>query len=363
MLTSLSWVCWVFPNSVIAHQLGSGLNGLGLGVVGFDWSSICSYLGTPLASPWFSTANIAAGFSIFMYLIVPTAYTLNLYHARRFPIFSDGLFSSDDQKYNISAITDSNFHLDLEAYQRQGPLYLSTMFAMSYGIGFACLSATLVHVLLFHGSDILQLSKSVFQGKKIDIHTKIMRKNYKQVTEWWFLCILLFSITAATFVCEYYNDQLQLPWWGVMLACVVAVSFTLPVGIIRATTNQAPALNVITEYIIGYIYPGYPIAVMLFKVYGNMSMKQAIFFLQYFKLGHYMKIPPKSNVLGTGPRRIFGNLGHYSAINWFFLAGAIAPLVVWLAHKAFPDKPWIKLITMPVLLGALSEMPPATPSY
>ncbi|KAL5056513.1 hypothetical protein RYX36_037195 [Vicia faba] len=59
---------------------------------------------------------------------------------------------------------------------RQGPLYLSTMFVMSYGIGFACLSATLVHVLLFHGSNILQLSKSAFQGKKIDIHTKIMRK-------------------------------------------------------------------------------------------------------------------------------------------------------------------------------------------
>ena len=39
-------------------------------------------------------------------------------------------------------------------------------------------------------------------------------------------------------MCEYYNDQLQLPWWGVVLACAVAISFTLPVGIIRATTNQ-----------------------------------------------------------------------------------------------------------------------------
>jgi hypothetical protein len=82
-----------------------------------------------------------------------------------------------------------------------------------------------------------------------------------------------------------------------MLACVVALLFTLPVGIIRATTNQAPALNVITEYIIGYIYPGYPVAVMLFKVTGNVSMKQAIFFLQDFKLGHYMKIPPRAMFL------------------------------------------------------------------
>ncbi|KAI4357027.1 hypothetical protein L6164_001002 [Bauhinia variegata] len=149
----------------------------------------------------------------------------------------------------------------------------------------------------------------------------------------------------------------------------------------RATTNQAPGLNVITEYIIGYIYLGYPVANILFKVYGHVSMKQAIFFVQDFKLDHYMKIPPRAmfvaQVLGTiiaalvqlgtawwlidtipnicdrellpesrpwtcpgdhvfydasviwgliGPRRIFGDLGYYSAINWLFLAGAIGPL-------------------------------------
>ncbi|XP_057724258.1 oligopeptide transporter 7-like isoform X1 [Arachis stenosperma] len=416
MLTSLSWMCWMFPNSIVAHQMGSGLHGLGLGVVGFDWSSICAYLGSPLASPWFATANVAAGFAIFVYVLIPSAYWLNIYNARKFPILSDELFMSNGQKYNISDIIDPNFHLDLEAYERDGPLYLSISFAMAYGFAFACLSATLVHVLLFHGRDILQLSKSAFQEKKIDIHTKLMRKNYKQVPEWWFICILLFNITAIMLICRYYNDQLQLPWWGVVLACVVALSFTLPIGIIRATTNQAPALNVITEYIIGYIYPGYPIANILFKTYGNGSMKLGISFLQDFKLGHYMKIPPRSmfvaQILGTtisalvhlttawwlmstipdicdrellpasspwtcptdhvfydasviwgliGPHRIFGDLGHYSAINWFFLAGAIAPLLVWLAHKTFPNKHWIRLITMPVILAAVAEMPPGTP--
>lgn len=50
----------------------------------------------------------------------------------------------------------------------------------------------------------------------------------------------------------------------------------------------------ITEYIIGYIYPGYPVANMCFKVYGYISMKQGIAFLEDFKLGHYMKIPPRA---------------------------------------------------------------------
>lgn len=61
-----------------------------------------------------------------------------------------------------------------------------------------------------------------------------------------------------------------------------------------------------------------------------------------------------------GPRRIFGNLGTYKNINWFFLGGAIAPLLVWLATRAFPQQEWIKLINMPVLIGATGMMPPAT---
>ncbi|KAF5194202.1 Oligopeptide transporter [Thalictrum thalictroides] len=414
VLTSLSWICWIFPTSILAQQLGSGLHGLGLGAIGFDWSSISSYLGSPLASPWFASANIAVGFILVTYIVTPIAYWLNVYRAKSYPIFSDGLFTYSGQKYNISTIIDSNFHFDNESYKREGHLYLSIFFIMSYGIGFACLTSTIVHVFLFHGREIRQLSKKAFQEKKVDVHTMLM-KRYKQVPGWWFGSMLIVNIAATIFACEYYNEQLQLPWWAILLACALALLFTLPVGVITATTNQTPALNVITEYIIGYLYPGRPVANVCFKVYGYISMKQGLAFLQDFKLGHYMKIPPRTmfmaQVVGTliaalvhlgtawwlmdtvtdicntallptgdpwtcpgdhvfydasviwgliGPRRIFGDLGLYSAINWFFLAGAIAPLIVWLAHKAFPGKEWIGLINMPVLLGAIVNMPPAT---
>lgn len=151
MLTSLSWLCWIFPTSVLAQQLGSGLYGLGIGAFGLDWATISSYLGSPLASPWFATANVAAGFVFVMYVLTPICYWLNLYKAKTFPIFSDDLFTSNGQEYNISEIIDSNFHLDLEAYEKEGPLYISIFFAMTYGVGFAALTATIVHVALFHG--------------------------------------------------------------------------------------------------------------------------------------------------------------------------------------------------------------------
>ena len=58
-----------------------------------------------------------------------------------------------------------------------------------------------------------------------------------------------------------------------------------------------PGLNAITEYVMGLIYPGRPIANISFKVYGYMSMNQAVSFLNDFKLGHYIKIPPRSMFL------------------------------------------------------------------
>lgn len=415
MLTAFSWVCWIAPNSVLVQQLGSGQKGLGIGSVGFDWATISSYLGSPLASPWFATANVAVGFFLVMYVMTPLSYWFDVYNAKTFPIFSQSLFLSNGTKYEIASIVNSEFHLDRAAYARNGPIHLSTFFAMTYGLGFATLSATIVHIFLFNGSDLWKQSKKAFGGsKRMDVHTRLM-KRYNSVPMWWFLLLLVVNIACIIFACEYYKETLQLPWWGILLACGIALFFTLPIGIITATTNQTPGLNIITEYVIGYMYPERPVANMCFKVYGYISMTQALTFLQDFKLGHYMKIPPRSmfmaQVVGTvisvivylltawwlmetvpnlcdtsllppnspwtcppdgvffdasviwglvGPRRIFGDLGEYGNVNWFFLGGAVAPLLVWLAHKAFPNQNWIRLIHMPVLLGSTSMMPPAS---
>lgn len=151
MLSSISWICWLAPKSVLVQQLGSGLNGLGIGAFGLDWSTIASYLGSPLASPCFATANVAAGFLIFMYLMAPLAYWHDLFKAKNFPIYSSHLFVKNGSRYHISEIVNDRFELDKVVYGQYGQVYLSTLFAMSYGFGFATLSATVVHVILFHG--------------------------------------------------------------------------------------------------------------------------------------------------------------------------------------------------------------------
>jgi hypothetical protein len=56
-LTAISWVCWVYPKSITMQQIGSGLNGLGVGALTLDWSVVASFLGSPLVSPFFATAS------------------------------------------------------------------------------------------------------------------------------------------------------------------------------------------------------------------------------------------------------------------------------------------------------------------
>ncbi|KAI9098012.1 hypothetical protein K1719_025783 [Acacia pycnantha] len=413
-LSSISWVCWVFPKSVTAQQIGSGMQGLGLGAFALDWTVVTSYLESPLVSPFFAIANVAVGYILIIYVMMPLVYwVFNVYNAKTFPIFSNELFNSKGVQYNVTAIVNDNFQIDLEQYAKQGRVNLSAFFAISYGIGFAAIVSTLSHVAIFNGREIYQQFKAS-RTEIQDIHTRLMKK-YKDIPNWWFYVTLAASFVLSLILCIFMKSEVQLPWWALIFAAGLAFVFTLPISIIRATTNQFPGLNIITEYLMGVISPGQPIANVCFKTYGYISMYQAVFFLSDFKLGHYMKIPPRSmfivQIIGTlitgtinmgvawwlltsinnichanelppnspwtcpgdnvffdasviwglvGPKRIFGPLGNYAALNWFFLVGLLGPLMVWLLQKVFPNQKWISLIHFPVLLGATAMMPPAT---
>ncbi|OAY76272.1 Oligopeptide transporter 5 [Ananas comosus] len=416
-LSCLSVACWIWKDSVTAHQIGSGLRGLGIGSFALDWNTVAGFMGNPLATPAFAIINTLAGFFLMMYVITPIAYWQNAFNARHFPFFSNRVFDHFGKQYNTTRILDeSTFSLDLAEYDSYSRINLSITFAYTYGFGFAGLMATLSHVALFHGRSIWEMWRRTTEKVSEnfgDVHTRLMKKNYKAVPQWWFHLLLLVVLGLSLFACEGFNRQLQLPYWGLFLAMALALIFTLPVGVITATTNQQPGLNIITELIIGYLYPGKPLANVVFKTYGYISMAQALTFLADFKLGHYMKIPPRSmffaQLVGTvvgstvhfstawwllttvkgicdvdnlpkgspwtcpgddvfynasiiwgvvGPLRMFGRLGNYWKMNYFFLIGTLAPVPVWFLARCFPDKKWIRLINMPIILGGASIMFP-----
>lgn len=414
-ITALSFICWIWKNSVTMQQIGAGTNGLGVGAIGLDWSTVAGFLGSPLATPGFAMINILVGFIITVYMAIPILYWTNTFEAKRFPIFSSKLFTDNGSVYDVNKVLNpKTFQFSQEGYDRVGHINLSIFFVLSYGLSFATLAASLSHVCFFHGKEIWRQTKAAFNDQFGDIHTRLMKKNYESVPEWWFLLILISMIALSIFTCEGFGKELQLPYWGVLLAAGLALLFTLPIGVITATTNQQPGLNVITEMIIGYMYPGRPLANVAFKTYGYISMTQALAFLADFKLGHYMKIPPKSmfivQLVGTvvassvsfgtawwlletvenicdptklpegspwtcpgdqvfysasiiwgvvAPIRMFGRLGLYSTLNYFFLFGLLAPVPVWIVSRMYPDKKWIRLVHMPIILSGAGGMPPA----
>ncbi|KAG6577408.1 Oligopeptide transporter 3, partial [Cucurbita argyrosperma subsp. sororia] len=417
ILSFFSWVCWVWPRSITAQQIGSSQSGLGLGAFSFDWAGISAYHGSPLVSPWSSILNVGVGFVMFIYIILPVCYwKFNTFDARKFPIFSNKLFTRTGQKYDTTKVLTPDFELNVAAYNNYGKLYLSPLFALSIGSGFARFTATLTHVALFHGRDIWKQSRSAIKNARLDIHAKLMQY-YKQVPEWWFLILLFGSTVISLLMSIVWKDVVQLPWWGMLFAFAMAWIVTLPIGVIQATTNQQPGYDIVAQLIIGYILPGKPIANLLFKIYGRISTVHALSFLSDLKLGHYMKIPPRcmytAQLVGTlvagtinlavawwmldnienicdtevlqpdspwtcpkyrvtfdasviwgliGPRRLFGPGGLYRNLVWLFLIGAVLPVPIWALSKAFPEKKWITLINIPVISYGFAGMPPATPT-
>lgn len=62
-----------------------------------------------------------------------------------------------------------------------------------------------------------------------------------------------------------------------------------------------------------------------------------------------------------GPRRFFEPGALYRPLLWFFLVGALLPVVVYLLRtKAFPHVNWLKKIHVPLFLGGLNYIPPAS---
>ncbi|KAL3508347.1 hypothetical protein ACH5RR_027748 [Cinchona calisaya] len=417
-ISCISVACLIWNKSVFAQQLGSGLRGMGIGSFALDWNTVVSFTGNPISAPLFAIINSLVGFFLMMYVIVPIAYWSNIYDAKTFPFYSSKTFDSTGQLYNLSRVlNEENFDLDVAGYNSYSKLHLSVLFAMAYGISFATLASAISHVALFYSGTIWNLvsnTATALKEKQGDVHTRLMKKNYKAVPNWWFHAILIVVLALSLLTCEGFGKQLQLPWWGLIFACGIAWFFTLPIGLIQATTNQQIGLNVITEMVIGYIYPGKPLANVTFKTYGYISMTQAMTFLSDFKVGHYMKIPPRSmflvQLVGTvvsssvqfgtawwlltsipnicdtsllpdgspwtcpgydvfyaasiiwgviGPKKMFTKEGRYPELNWFFLFGLLAPVPVWLLSRKYPNKKWIKFINIPVLLSATGSMPPA----
>ncbi|THH12088.1 hypothetical protein EW145_g232 [Phellinidium pouzarii] len=389
-LSWFSWVCWIAPNNIKINQLFGYSSGLGMSLITFDWSQI-AYIGSPLATPWWAEANIAAGFVFFFWFLTPVLYYSNVWYAQYMPISSRNSFDNTGNSYDVSRILNSDSTINLEKYRSYSPLFLSTTFAISYGLSFASITATLTHTLLYFRKQIWVQSRRAMHEQP-DIHARLMSV-YPQVPDWWYMIIFLSMFVFGIISIEVWPTQF--PVWAFVLSLIISFFYTVPIGMIQAITNQQVGLNVITELIIGYALPGRPVAMMMFKTWGYITMAQALTFTSDFKLGHYMKIPPRpmfwGQVVGTvvagtvqlgvqawmftniedmcsatqkdgficPGTEVFGTASIIWGLIFFFLIGAILPILGFLISLKWPNS-YLRYINFPVIFSGTGAIPPAT---
>jgi OPT family small oligopeptide transporter len=362
-------------------------------------------------------------------------------------MLSSSVFDDQGKIYDVSRILTPDFLFDREAYRNYSNVFLPITYVLSYGVQFAGLSALVTHTACWHGKEIWhQTKKSFLEDEKPenaeyeallpenrsrsddrsslggsnteskhtrvrtedDVHNRLMRR-YDDAPLTWYLVTFAVMLAIGIFVVEHY--PVYLPWYGLLLALGISTLLFIPVGIVAAITNQQSSLYLICQLVCGVVFPGRPVANMVFVTYGYISSAQGIKFSSDLKLGHYMKIPPKilfqvqmvSTLVASvtqivvlnwmfayipnictpdavngftcpiarvhfngsilwgviGPRRFFGPGALYRPLVWAFLIGAITPVLVWCVGRRRPEKSLWRKINLPVLFGSLSFIPPA----
>lgn len=101
-----------------------------------------------------------------------------------------------------------------------------------------------------------------------DVHMRLMRR-YEEAPTSWYLITFVTMTAVGMFVVEYY--PIYLPWYGLLLALGVCTVFFIPIGIVMAITNQQSSLFLVCQLICGTLFPGLPVANMVFVTYGYVS--------------------------------------------------------------------------------------------
>ncbi|KAH8736353.1 OPT oligopeptide transporter protein-domain-containing protein [Ilyonectria robusta] len=405
-LGTFAFITWIVPHNQKVNTIFGMNSGLGLLPLSIDWTQI-NYAGTPLTTPFYITCNAFAVVVFFYLFLSPILYYSNVWFSAYLPLLSSSTFDNTGSHYNISKVIDENLDFDLSKYQEYSPMYISMSYSLTYGLSFAAVTAIIVHTYLYNGKEIWAKFKNSRHGGE-DIHKRLMNV-YPEVPDWWYLGFTVVVLGLGMFTVGYWDSGL--PIWAFLVVCFgFGVLLIVPEGILEGTTNQRIFLNIITELVAGYAWPGKPIANMYVKFYGYNSVKHGMDFAQDLKLGQYMKIPPRilffgqiySTILATavqtgvlrwmignienlcdpdntqrftcagskvvynasviwgtiGPQRMFQSGQVYNGLMYFFLIGPVTTVLVYLVYRRFPNS-WVRYVNVPIFFNAAGNIPPA----
>ncbi|KAG8407317.1 hypothetical protein J3459_010574 [Metarhizium acridum] len=417
-----TWICWIAPKNAVVNQVFGMKSGMGLLPFTFDWSQI-SYIGSPLIVPTWVIFNILAAVVFWIWIITPALYYSNTWLSAYLPLQSNSIFDNSAKVYNVSRVINAKngFTFDEAKFAAYSDIRLPVTYALNkFGLAFATFASLFTWLFLEKRRELGGLVRQVRETKlwpnrASDTHgEKSARQDwssrYPQAPLWWYGAATLLGLFFAMFSCEYYAVQLR--WYGAILAFVISAVFFIPIAWVFATTNTRISIELFCRLVAGYLWEGKVLANIWFFSLGSISTTKGLAFAQDLKLGIYCNIPPRhlflvqavGLVVGTvsqvavinwalnhipnictfkaangftcpfsrthfntsmvwgavGPRKFFAPGASYRPLLWFFLLGFLLPIAVYGLRRVFPNAKWLRRVHVPLFLGGMGYIPPAS---
>ncbi|KAI9461199.1 OPT oligopeptide transporter protein-domain-containing protein [Lactarius psammicola] len=338
LLTGFSVFCLANPRSTDFTRIFGGSNGnegLGLLSIGLDWQYISGGV-NPFAIPLRAQFSNFIGYILCMVVFVAIYYN-NIWESKNFPFLSQELFYENGTVYDQLLILDDKLEVDQTLLAEQGlPFYAGTWVAylLTTNVGMA---ATFTHLLLWNLNDLhgawswankdrlkrmwtefnwrlweADGQREVSPDDDLDPHYREMLKYPDAPNSWYGALLVSAFITAMVII---YKTDSTLPWWGFIIACLLATISILFFGSLYAMTGLAFIIQPFVQMIGGFLHPGKPMANMYFVLFSYNSVTQAQLLLRDLKIAQYTKLPPRAaftaQIIGT----LFGSILNYVMMN------------------------------------------------
>ncbi|TCD60776.1 hypothetical protein EIP91_009533, partial [Steccherinum ochraceum] len=311
-LTGISIFCLAKRDSPWVTRIfggAAGNEGLGMFALSFDWNYVGSGGGSmgALFTPISTQLSLYFGTMICI-IAFCAAYATNAWNGQSFPWLSQALFNADGTAYDQLAILDDNLLLDPAKLEIAGlPWFASSQVLTKIGANLA-IGATITHVLVWYGKDIIEVIRQERRGESSDPHREKMRV-YPEVPMWWYLVIFVGSFAMA--MATIYTGHANLPWWGLIVALIISTIFLPFVVTVYAITGFVPDIQSVVQMLGAAMIPGNPQANMYFTLYGYNTLSQARGIIRDLKMGQYTKLPPRATFVVQALGAIVGGLLNY----------------------------------------------------
>ena len=250
-------------------------------------------------TPFFATAQTYIGRFVSAFIILGMYYS-NYKGTIYLPINTGVTFDNKGEEYNISRVMGDDGYVNVQAYKDYSPPFFGAANLLGNGAIPALYALTLTYITVRYWKNLRAGGISLYnsfrrpgadQADDEDPHLRMMRA-YKEVPDWWYLVVLVFSLACGIAAVSAYPTHT--PWWSLIVCMVIGWFFLIPIAFIQSIANAYVNLDILFKILCGLWFPGNPMALLILESVGPAFDQQTDTFLGQQKIAFYAKIPPRA---------------------------------------------------------------------